>query len=193
MHGFIPVIVCSVACGRGGGEWYGGVVQVGLRSRFGPAFGPLGMMLPPPAYLHLFACACNSLCWKGASLWLWKDGDWPLLTLHDMLRRVVLDLGSVQCPLPTVPGLDLKDAVEDALGPRLPWVKFVLPTAETKAVTLNMGVPLPAWVRRSGCPAAHPTPHVDTHASPGHTSRCAQRVTPHWLARCASMCTCVTV
>lgn len=42
-------------------------------------------------------------------------------------------------------GLDLKDAVEDALGPRLPWVKFVLPTAETKAVTLNMGAPLPAW------------------------------------------------
>jgi hypothetical protein len=37
-------------------------------------------------------------------------------------------------------------AVEEYLAPRLPWVKFILPTAPSIAVTLNFGAVGPAWV-----------------------------------------------
>ena len=43
--------------------------------------------------------------------------------------------------------LGWKDAVEDVFAPRLPHVKFILPTAPPVPITINMGAPLPAWVR----------------------------------------------
>lgn len=39
----------------------------------------------------------------------------------------------------------LSDVVEGMWSPRLPWVKFILPTAPVIPVTLNGGMPMPAW------------------------------------------------
>ncbi len=45
-----------------------------------------------------------------------------------------------------MPAFGWTDVVEEFFGPHMPWAKFVLPTAPTVPVTLNGGMPMPAWV-----------------------------------------------
>ena len=40
--------------------------------------------------------------------------------------------------------------VAEQLGAALPHVKFVLPTAPTQPVTMNMGMPMPSWYDITG-------------------------------------------
>ena len=37
------------------------------------------------------------------------------------------------------------DSLADAIAPSLPHAKFILPTARSRPVTINGGLPMPAW------------------------------------------------
>lgn len=55
------------------------------------------------------------------------------------------------------------DAVKESFAPKLPHVKFIVPTATEMAVTINGGMEMPAWVG-SGWLAALARVHVCTDA-----------------------------